>query len=56
MTREEAISYLQEIKYNLEYLQNHYNNQFWFNGNSDRSKVIFLKFHINLFLLKVFVD
>lgn len=38
MTREEAISYLQEIKYNLEYLQIHYNNQFWFNGNSDRSK------------------
>lgn len=53
MTREEAISYLQEIKYNLEYLQIHYNNQFWFNGNSDRSKVIFKNITNIYFLLSV---
>ncbi|XP_065170084.1 uncharacterized protein [Atheta coriaria] len=38
MTREEAIVFLQEIKYNLDYLQNHYSTQLRLNGAGEHSK------------------
>lgn len=40
MTREEAIVFLQEIKYNLDYLQNHYSTQLRLNGAGEHSKVV----------------
>lgn len=50
MTREEAISFLQEIKYNLDYLKNHY-TQLGFNAK-EHSKVINI---IHAVLFKQFV-
>lgn len=43
MTREEAIAFLQEIKYNLEYLKGHY-TQLGLNGR-EHSKVYVLSTH-----------